>query len=139
MKLNPYIVFKGNCEEAINFYKEVLNGEITQFMRFKEAPEKCAFEVSESDKNLVMHSTLVFNDCTLLASDSIDENTVKGSDFSLSINADDNEKASTIFKNLSKEGAIIRPFTEAFWGGKFGMLVDKFNIHWMISSNFKTA
>lgn len=134
MQLNPYIAFKGDCEEAINFYKDVLDGEITQFMRFSDAPEG-AFQYPDSAKNLVMHCTLVFNDCILLASDNIGDQMKAGNNFSLSINADDEEQALAIFNSLLDGGVAIMPFDAVFWGGKFGMLIDKFGIQWMVSSN----
>lgn len=134
MKLNAYIAFKGNCEEAINFYKDVLDGEITQFMRFRDAPES-AFKCPESAKDLVMHSTLIFNDCTLLASDNIGDQMKEGNNFSLSINTDDEAQANSIFNSLTEGGMTIMPFEAVFWGGKHGMLVDKFGIQWMVSTN----
>lgn len=135
MQLNAYIAFKGDCEKAIHFYKDVFDGEITQFMRFSDAPEG-AFEYPASAKNLVMHATLVFNDCTLLASDNIGDQMTVGNNFSLSFNAGDEEQAQSVFASLQENGGeVIMPFETVFWGGKFGMLVDSFGIQWMVSSN----
>ena len=135
MKLNPYLAFNGNCEEAINFYKDVLDGEIIIMMRYSEAPPE-TFPVSEDMKNLVMHCTLVFNGLTILASDNM--HSKPGNNFSLSINTDDEEQAVTLFNSLSENGQIIMPFNNVFWGGKFGMLLDKFGVQWMISTDHST-
>lgn len=134
MKLNAYIAFKGDCEKAINFYKDVFDGEITEFMRFSDAPEG-TFEYPESAKNLIMHATLVFNDCTLLASDNIGEQMTIGNNFSLSFDADDEAQAQSVFSSLIEGGTVIMPFETVFWGGKFGMLLDSFGIQWMVSCN----
>jgi len=134
MKLNPYITFAGDCEAAINFYKEVLDGEITVLMRFKEAPPE-VFVVADEHKDLIMHCTLEFHGCSLLASDTIElDKHIVGSNHSLSINVKSVEEGATIFNQLLEGGQPIMPFADAFWGGKFGMLVDKFGVQWMISS-----
>ena len=134
MKLNAYVAYKGDCEKALHFYKDIFDGEITQFMRFSDAPEG-AFEYPESAKKLVMHATLMFNDCTLHASDNIGDQMTTGNNFSLSINADDEAQAQSIFASLQEGGTVIMPFDAVFWEGKFGMLIDKFGVQWMVSSN----
>ena len=135
MKLNAYIAFKGDCEKAIHFYKDVFDGEITEFMRFSDAPED-AFKYPDTAKDLVMHATLIFNDCTLFASDNIGDQMTVGNNFSLSFNADDEAQAQSVFSSLQDNGGqVIMPFETVFWGGKFGMLVDCFGIQWMVSCN----
>ena len=131
MTLNPYLTFNGNCEEALNFYADVLDGEIKMLMRFEETPPD-AFKVPPAAKQLIMHATLVCKGNTILASDTIDEE-VNGDNISLSIGAEDNEEGIAIFNSLQEGGHVIMPFSDVFWGGKFGMLTDKFGIKWMVS------
>ncbi|MDC8005678.1 VOC family protein [Aureisphaera galaxeae] len=136
MKLNTYLTFNGNCEEAMNFYKEILNGEFTTFMRFGEAPPN-AFPVADEHKDLVMHCTLEFGEATLMASDTNQpEHLVTGSNYHLSIGTDVT-KGEAAFNALSEGGQILMPYADVFWGGKFGMLVDKYGIQWMVSSDHK--
>ncbi len=133
MKLESYLTFAGNCEEAMNFYKGVLGGEFQTLMRFGEAPPD-AFEVPEEHKNLIMHCTLITRGCTLMASDTIEpEKLTVGSNYSLSVGIADENEASSIYDQLSEGGQVIMPYDDAFWGGKFGMLIDKFGIQWMVS------
>jgi len=135
MKLNPYLTFKGNCEEAINFYKDVLDGEIALMSRFEEAPPG-EFPIPEFAKKLIMHCTLEFRGNSILASDTTEPDKLKiGSNTTLSINADDADEGSAIFRSLQEGGHTIMPFQDVFWGGQFGMLVDKFGIQWMVSTN----
>lgn len=131
MKLNPYLTFNGNCEQALKFYADVLDGEITILMRFSETPPG-TFKVPETAKNLVMHATLVFKGNTILASDTIEEE-VNGDNISMSISVEDNEDSVAVFNSLLEGGQRIMPFSDVFWGGKFGMLIDKFGIKWMVS------
>jgi len=136
MQLNTYLAFNGNCEEAMRFYEDVLSGEIKLMMRFSEAPPG-EFPVTEEMKNQIMHCSLEFNGCTILASDNTQSN--PGNNFSLSLGSDDEEQAVKIFNSLLEGGSIIMPFDTVFWGGKFGMLVDKFGIQWMMSTDHKSA
>ncbi|NND51317.1 MAG: glyoxalase/bleomycin resistance/extradiol dioxygenase family protein [Flavobacteriaceae bacterium] len=138
MRLNSYITFNGNCEDAMNFYKDIFDGEFTTYMRFHEAPGD-AFPVPDFAKDLVMHCTLEFSDCTLMASDTLNGDELKvGTNISLSINAAENEAAS-IYNSLLEGGQSLMPFEDAFWGGKFGIIRDKFGIQWMVSSEHKPA
>ncbi|RZW57825.1 MAG: VOC family protein [Flavobacteriaceae bacterium] len=135
MKLHPYLTFNGNCEAAMNFYKDVLDGEITIMSRFDEAPPG-EFPIPDFAKKLIMHLTLEFRGCTIMASDTTEPNKLKmGSNVTLSINADDADEGVAIFNSLLDGGQAIMPFQEVFWGGQFGMLVDQFGVQWMVSTN----
>lgn len=137
MKLQSYLAFNGNCEEAINFYKDVFDGEIVMMSRFKDMPEDAMCVPAEA-LDLIMHCTLKFQDCNLMASDTIDsQNFNQGNNYSISVNVPNEEEASSVFNGLSNQGQIIMPFAPAFWGGKFGMLVDKYGVQWMVSSEHK--
>ena len=134
MKLQSYLAFNGNCEEAINFYKDVFDGEIVMMSRFKDMPED-AMCVPDEALDLVMHCTLKFQNCILMASDTVDSKNFKeGNNYSISVSVPNEDEASSIFNSLADKGQIIMPFAPAFWGGKFGMLVDQFGIQWMVSS-----
>ena len=134
MKLQSYLAFNGNCEEAMNFYKDVFDGEIVMMSRFKDMPED-AMCVPDEALDLVMHCTLKFQNCILMASDTVDSKNFKeGNNYSISVSVPIEDEASSIFNSLADEGQIIMPFAPAFWGGKFGMLVDQFGIQWMVSS-----
>lgn len=134
MKLNPYLNFDGNCEEAINFYADVLTGEIKMLMRFSEMPpETC--EIDESLRDKIMHATLEFGDGnTMLFSDSGAPGFVQGTNTHMSINIPEEEEAEKVYQSLLERGTETMPFGPVFWGGKFGMLTDKFGVQWMVSS-----
>jgi len=137
MKFEPYLTFGGNCEEAMNYYKDILNGEFVVLMRYSDTQSPTSGDTEIGNK--IMHVTLKFSDCILKASDRMDMIVKKGNAYHLSVSIDDEEKAYTIFKNLANDGRVEMPFDAVFWGGKFGSLVDKFGIQWMISFYEKTA
>ena len=135
MTCDVYLSFDGNCEEAMNFYKDVFNGEYTVVMRYSDGPPEY---VSEGNENKIMHATLVFgNGCELKASDNFHMPVQKGNAYHVSIGTDSVEQGENFFNGLSKDGQVTMPYQEVFWGGKFGSLIDQFGIQWMISSPHK--
>jgi PhnB protein len=134
MKLFRYLNFNGNCEEALNFYKETFDGEIIQLGRYGESPMKSPEEI----KDKIIHGRLQFGDVLIMASDAMNENGVNnGDNISLSIECDSNEQLEKVFTKMSEGGKVTMPLQEQFWGAKFGMLTDKFGFHWMFNCEKK--
>ena len=124
-------MFDGNCEEALNYYKDIFDGEVVTLMRYKDGPPEYA---SPGIENKIMHATLQFRGIDLLMSDAMMNPISKGNANYLSVNVDNEDEALAIFNGLSDGGSTEMPFAEVFWGGKFGSLVDKFGVHWMVSA-----
>lgn len=135
MKLNPYLHFNGQAEQALHFYAEVFDGSIGTISRFGESP----MEVPDSQKELVMHAQLEFDGNTLMLCDSLQQSVTSGDNLSLSINlTQDEETTNRIFNSLSKDGTVIMPLAKAFWGAIFGMTIDRFGIRWMVNCEFSS-
>lgn len=136
MKLVPYLSFCGNCEEALNYYKELLNGEITNIMRYGEGPEEMLPD--KSMKNKIMHATIVYNgDQEIYFSDIQGEEQKTGS-VSLNINIDSEQELERIYEFLSRESReITMPLQKTFWDAKFGSLIDKYGISWSMNYDMK--
>lgn len=135
MKAHTYLHFDGNCKEAMTYYADVLGGEITMMMQFSDAPDEICQNFPEEVMDLTMHCTLEAGDVTILASDYLNEREshLAGNNFAVSLTTHDEDEAEAIFNSLGEGGFVMMPFEEAFWGGKFGMLQDKFGIRWMMS------
>lgn len=134
MKLYPYLGFKGNCEEALNFYKEAFDGEILQLGRYGESPMETADEL----KDKIMHARLQFGDTLIMFSDMMGDNEADaGSMISLSIECDSVEQLEKVFPKMAEGGKIKMPLQDQFWGARFGMLTDKYGIHWMFNCEKK--
>ena len=135
--INPYLTFKGNCEEAFNFYLSVFGGEFRHVGRFNEMPADPNFPVAEVDKEKIMHISLPISEETvLMGSDVLESNAANimmGTNFSVSINLNSETEADRLFNKLSAEGKISMPLNKTFWGSYFGMFTDKFGIQWMIN------
>ncbi|MEJ7737544.1 MAG: VOC family protein [Chitinophagaceae bacterium] len=130
MKLIPYIMYAGNAEDALNFYKDILGGEIKGIQRYGETPMPSA----DNYKDKIMHSTFEFDDNVIMVSDSMPGNeTTKGSNVHLSLDVKDTAKMDEVFNKLADGGKVSMPLQDTFWGARFGMLTDKFGINWMFN------
>lgn len=126
--VNPYISYKGNCQEAIDFYKTALDAELIFSQTWGESPMS---EPGLEDK--IMHATIKVGDSTIMMADDPRAEAATGSNISLAIGLNDIDKAKTMFNNLSDGGAVTMPLDKTFWAEAFGMLTDKFGINWMVN------
>lgn len=138
-KLNPYLNFDGNCEEAMSFYKDALGVEFTEggIMRMGDMPGD--EPVPDEVKNRVMHCALPIGDNILMASDTFPGSPAKfveGTNNYLSIGVDSKEEADRLFGVLSEGGKIDMPLEQQFFG-YFGSFTDKFGVQWMIDYDGK--
>src|SRR6478672_1239447 len=132
--LNPYLNFKGNTEEAFNFYKSVFGGDFPMVMRFRDTPEAARVPPNEQDK--IMHIALPIGKNVLMGTDALEamgHKLTAGNSFSLSINAKGKEETDQIFNGLAAGGQVTMPLENTFWGAYFGMLTDKFGVQWMVN------
>jgi len=128
--VKPYIAFNGNCEEAVNFYKECMGGEILYIGRYGDSPMK-----GKGPDNAVMHCSLKIGDTVIMACDNMsDEHKITpGNNISLAVGSGDIAQAESIFDKMSADGNVTMPIQETFWAERFGMLTDKFGINWMFN------
>ena len=132
MKCDVYLSFDGNCEAAMNFYKNAFGGEFTVMMRYSDGPPQYQ---TEENKNKIMHATLAFpNGGELKASDNFNHPITKGNAYHVSVGANSLEQGEEFFNKLNDGAEVTMPFGPVFWGGKFGSLRDKFGVQWMIST-----
>lgn len=133
MQLEPYIFFYGRCEEALEFYKGALGGTY-DLGRFADSP--MADQVPAEQRNKVMHATFKGDGFTFMASDGDLSKKIdpEAGNVSLSIGVKDAAQGQRIFDALAQGGAVKYPFADAFWGGKHGVLTDRFGVEWMVTS-----
>ena len=130
IRLNPYIAFKDNAREAMEFYKTVFGGNLEQHT-FKEY--QASQDPAEDDK--IMHSMLeAENGITFMAADTPNgmEHSAS-SNISMSLSGDNEAELRGYWDKLSEGGAVIMPLEKAPWGDTFGMCQDKFGISWMVN------
>lgn len=130
-RINGYLSFNGNCEEAMNFYKDCLGGELI-LNRFEGSPVED--ECSPDMKSKIMHSSLTKGDLVLMGSDAFFAGEIKhGSSVSLALMCSSDAEITEFFDKLSSGGQVTAPLKEQFWGATFGMLIDKFGFTWLLN------
>lgn len=138
LKINSYLTFNGNAEEAFNFYRAIFGGEFTELQRFKDNPENSNF--SEEEKNKIMHISLPIGNTILMGADNVMQNKgqsfLQGNNFSLSIAPSSEAEAKRLFDGLANGGKITMPLNKTFWNAYFGMLVDPFGIQWLVNYEY---
>jgi PhnB protein len=129
-KLNPYLNFRDNTREAMEFYKSVFGGKLNM-NTFKDY--RASQDPSEDDK--VMHSVLeAENGITFMAADTPNRMEYSpGTNFAMSLSGDDDGELRAYFEGLSAGGTVTMPLAKAPWGDTFGMLTDKFGVSWLVN------
>jgi len=135
--VNFYLTFDGNCKSVFEFYRSVLGGEFDYIGTFGEMSSSEGMEVSEADKDRIMHVSLpISKETRLMGSDTSETHGpafIKGNNFSISFNVDSKDEADRVFQGLSDGGEVTMPMQKTFWSDYFGMFTDKYGINWMVS------
>ena len=129
-KLNPYLSFRDNAREAMEFYRTVFGGKL-QLSTFKELNAS----QDPAEDNKIMHSVLeADNGITFMASDTPDRMEYRaGTNMSMSLSGDNEAELRGYFQKLSAGGAVTMPLEKAPWGDSFGMCTDKFGVPWLVN------
>lgn len=134
MSIYVYLNFNGNCREAISYYAEVFGAEMPKIMTFSEMPEDPNFILPEEAKNMVMHARLDILGSYIMFSDVFPNMPFTvGNNVSLSIVTDDRDAIESAYNRLKEGGNIGMELQETFWSPLYGMLEDKYGIHWQFN------
>jgi PhnB protein len=131
--IQPYLFFRGRCEEAIEYYKSKLGAEVGMMMRFKDNPEKpSSGKVSAELDDKIMHAALHIHGATIMMSDGMRSGPVDFDCMSLSLTVSNEADVDRIFNSLAADGKIQMPLCSTFFAKRFGGVADKFGVTWMI-------
>lgn len=132
--VQAYLFFNGNCEQAVEFYRQALGAEVEFMMRFKESPEAPPpGMVPPGWENKIMHTSFRVGQTTVMASDGCGPESKSFQGFSLSLAVTTEAEADRYFNALADGGKVTMPLGKMFWSPRFGMLEDKCGIGWMVS------
>jgi PhnB protein len=132
MQVNPYLYFKGNCEEALGFYERALGAKVLVKMKHSEAPvDTTNGDPAWADK--ILHARMEVGGTAVMASDTPPQHYHEPAGFSLSVSTKDPAEADQIFAALSEGGTVSMPIQETFWAQRFGRLKDKYGTNWMVN------
>ncbi|MDQ0196616.1 VOC family protein [Paenibacillus wynnii] len=134
MALDVYLNFNGNCRQAVEFYAEVFEAEKLHIMTFGEAPPNPEFNLPEEAKDLVMHTHLNIMGSTVMFSDVFPGMPfTAGNNISLTIVSKNTDEIKSLYGKLKEAGTVSMELQETFWSKCYGMVTDKFGIHWQLS------
>jgi PhnB protein len=129
-RLNPYLGFRDNAREAMDFYQSVFGGELTRstFGEFQASQDP-------AEKDKIMHSQLLTDSgYALMAADTPNGMSYNpGDTVAVSLSGDDEDELRRYWDGLSDGADVTMPLEKAPWGDSFGMLTDKFGVRWMVN------
>jgi len=131
MQMTTYLSFRGECEEAFRCYEATLGGRVGPIFRYLGT--SLASQVPADWQDKVMHGSMTIGDQGLMAADVAPEGYEEPKGISLSLQMNDTSEAERVFNELAKGGRIVLPLEKTFWAARFGMLVDRFGIPWLIN------
>lgn len=132
MVLTPYLLFNGNCQQAMEFYRACLGGELG-VMQVKDSPAKEHMPAFQQKK--VLNAKLRSGVLEISASDwlRLDQSPVHGNTVCMYLSGGSFEELKTLFGRLSEDADVTNPLEKQFFGS-YGALNDKFNVRWMFMS-----
>jgi len=125
--LLPSISFQGNCEEAINYYKDLFGAEVKVINYADE---------SATNTRFVAYSEVVLFGATLMLADGADHK-MEHQNFHFTINFDAEEEMRAVFEKLANDGQVIEEPTSQFWAKLNAYVIDRFGIFWNIMFEIK--
>ena len=133
----PYLSFNGNCAEAMRYYENILGGKIKVMMSGAQSPmadqmpKEFADRIMNAQLELPGGSLLYAGDCP----GHMPYEGIKG--INITLNYSSVEEGEAIFNRLAEGGTVTMPYSPTFWAKKFGMLVDKFGVAWIINGELQ--
>jgi PhnB protein len=131
MQVNPYLTFSGTCEAAFKFYAQCLGGRLGAIFRYAGTP--LADQVPADWQDKVMHGSLTLGELVLMGADVAPDRYEAPKGVSLSIQIKNTTDAERIFRELGGDGRIVLALEKTFWADRFGMVVDRYGIPWLIN------
>ncbi|MDP1961663.1 MAG: VOC family protein [Reyranella sp.] len=132
MYIQPYLSFEGRTQEAIDFYMGAVGASVNVVMLFKDAPPDVQAQISPGMGEKVMHACIKIGESDVFMSDGQCGGKASFSGVTLTINASSDGEADKLFAGLGKGGQVTMPMAETFFASRFGMVDDKFGVHWMV-------
>ena len=127
MRLDIYLNYPGNCEDAFRFYEKELRGKITTMMRHGDVPES---KVPADWKAAILHARLEIGNAVLMGADIPSAQPMRSAYVTLTV--DSAEETERIYRVLSEGGEIFMKMEQTFFAKRFAMLRDKFGTSWML-------
>ena len=132
MKTSPYLVFNGNCLEAIKLYEKAFKTKANYF-QYKDTPPSEDYPIKAGTEEYIMHAVLPIGGEAIYLSDTTpDQPAVFGNSVFPCVELDSPEAVVEAFEALKEGGKVFCAAQETFWSKCYAELEDKFGIKWSI-------
>ncbi len=132
IRLTPYLMFAGRCQEALDFYATRLGAVVEMTMRFDESPEPTpAGRLAPGFETKIMHAAFRIAGCLVYASDGCDAHGTF-QNFQLALTVPTEADADRMYDALADGGTAVMPLARTFWSPRYGMVKDRFGVPWMV-------
>jgi PhnB protein len=128
MKLDIYLNYAGNCQQAFRFYEQHLGGKITMLMTHGQGPNAAA--LSAEQKSAILHARLELGHTVLMGADIPNSESMRSAYLALSV--DSEQEAERLYALLADGGQVFMPMEKTFFANRFAMLRDRFGTSWML-------
>lgn len=133
MKIEPYLFFDGQAEEAMAFYEQALGAQREAAMRYADCPDPIPPEyMPPGGPQKILHGSLLVEGQRLMLSDGVPLESGGFRGFSLTLQYDSETRARHVFEQLADQGRTIMPLAPTFFSPCYGMLLDRFGVQWMV-------
>ncbi len=131
MKIQAYLSFKGQCQEALDFYQSIFGGEIIN----RQTYDNQKMDIPDHYRNKLQHAELKGKGFHIMGYDaSPDTPITNGTNVQMSIDLENEEKGKELFEALGKSGKVHTEFQKTNWGAYYGRITDQYGINWMINA-----
>ena len=130
MKVTSYLIFGGNCAEALRFYEKHLGAKTSFSMTYEEMPEPK--NIPPGCEKSVLHASIQIGESTVMAFDAPAERFQPMRSAYLALSVDSSAEAERVYAELAEGGEASVPLAETFFAHRFAMLRDRFGVLWMI-------
>lgn len=133
---NPYLNFKGNTEEAFNFYRDVFGGDFISLIRFRDFPDN-SMGVAEAELDKIAHIALPLGPHNMLMATDVvaswNRPFDRGNHCYISLEVESAAEGDKIFNALCHKGTVEMPLQETEWAERYGICIDQFGVQWMVN------
>ena len=128
MKLDVYLNYSGNCQQAFRFYEQHLGGKITMMMTHGQGPD--AAKLPSDQREAILHARIEIGNTVLMGADIPKSEPMRSAYLALTV--DSEKEAEHLYALLSDGGQIFMEMEKMFFANRFAMLRDKFGTSWML-------
>jgi len=127
MKLDIYLNYRGNCEQAFRFYEQHLGGRMTGLVRHADQPNP---GMPSDWKEKILHARIEIGATVLMGADIPKSEPMRSAYLALTL--DSEADAERVYALLTDGGEIFMKMEQTPFANRFAMLRDRFGTSWML-------